>query len=193
MNSAGNQKDSSCRAEKVSSKIPAAAVNRLLHLQIRGVPASQRCVPVIFITKGFTASFKCCVAALHLNVTLLPSSTPPLLFLSAQQLWLNFCKNIPPPALESEIVPQTHTQTQHTGSNYSICNEEADSFPTPPPCLFAWGLAVATRICPLISAWKSIREAGVICRTERKAKEEEHKRLNCHGIQPKYHDTHLKG
>lgn len=181
MNSTGNKKDSSYRAEKAYSKIPTVAVSRLLHLQIWEVPASDHCIPVIFIIKGFPASFKCCVAAFHLNVTLLPSSTPPLLFLSAQQLWLSFCKNIPPPALESEILSQAYAQTQHTSSNYSICDEEADSFPRTPPCHFAGGLAVATHgaTCPLTSAWqrvmaprRPVREAGVLSRTKRKAREE---------------------
>lgn len=129
-NSRGNQKDSSCRAEKAYSKIPTVAVSRLLHPQTQGVTASHHCIPVIFIIKGFPGSFKCCVAAFKCHpVALFRSSTPPLLFLSAQQLWLSFCKNIPPPVLESETLSQPYTQTQHTGSNYSICDEEADSFP----------------------------------------------------------------
>lgn len=81
------------------------------------------------------------------HVTLLPSfcsSTPPLLLLSTSQLWLSFCKNIPPPALESVIPSQTkHSLSTQAASTPSAARKQTAS--PEHPRHFVWGLAVVTR------------------------------------------------
>lgn len=111
MNSMGKQRDSSCKS---------LLKNPYCSSEQTATPSAMRCTsfPSPCTRQLYQgASFKCCVAAFHLNIIHLPSSTPPLLSLSAQQLWLSFCKNIPPPALWEW---NTHRHTHRLSTQAAI-------------------------------------------------------------------------
>lgn len=141
INSSGNQKQSSCRAEKLSNKILSTAVTKQYQVYHTLPERSQ----------------------LHLDDVLqlfMPTRHPVALFLffHTSSVALKhlavvtkfLCKNIPPPALESVIPSQTkHSLSTQAASSPSAARKQTAS---PEHPHFVWGLAAVTHsIVPIIS------------------------------------------